>query len=163
LPAAYDAALINQGLGQAVVGKQCLRVVKFTLRLMFVGIPILAFGVVFGLMYLGKSAMRHAEAGWPQLGVLGFLVATNAILYVMINGVTIKQHRWKWLVLAVMLIGPIVVAPMIPYPAVKSELMPILEQFPPVTLAIGLVWVLSGVTTLTLFIRRNPPPSTETP
>ena len=52
LPAAYDAALINQGLGQTSAGRKTLRVVKFTLLLMFVGIPILVCGVVFGLMYL---------------------------------------------------------------------------------------------------------------
>jgi hypothetical protein len=163
LPAAYDAALINQGFRQTAAGRKHLRLVRFALLLMFAGIPILVCGVVFGLMYLSKSVMRHTEIHWPQLGVLSFLVATNAVLYLMGNGVAIKQHRWKWLVLAILLIGPIVVAPAIPYPAVKPELIPILEPFPPVMLSLGLVWSLSGAATLLSFIRHNPLPSTETP
>ena len=62
-----------------------------------------------------------------------------------------------------MLIGPIVVAPAIPYPAVGSELMPILGPFPPVMLSMGLVWFLSGAATLISFIRHNPLPPIETP
>jgi hypothetical protein len=163
LPAAYDAALINQGLRETAAGRNRLRVVKFTMLLMFVGIPILVCGVVFGLMYLDKSVMRHMEIQWPQLGILSFLVATNAILYLMGNGIAIKQHRWKWLVLPIMLIGPIVIAPAIPYPAVKPELIPILEPFPPVMLSLGLVWFLSGAASLMSFIRHNPLPPAETP
>jgi hypothetical protein len=163
LPAAYDAALINQGFRQTAAGRKCLRGVRFTLLLIFVGIPILVCGGVFGLMYLNKSVMRLTEIQWPQLGILSFLVAINAILYLMGNGVAIKQHRWKWLVLAIMLIGPIVVAPAIPYPAVGPELTPILGPFPPVMLVMGLVWFLSGAATLISFIRHNPLPPTETP
>ena len=163
LPAAYDAALINQGLGRTAAGRKCLRGVRFTLVLLFVGIPILVCGGVFGLMYLNKSVMRHTEIQWPQLGILSFLVATNAILYLMGNGAAIKQHRWKWLVLAIMLIEPIAVAPAIPYPDVGPELMPILGPFPPVMLSMGLVWCLSGAATLISFIRHNPPPPIETP
>ena len=164
LPAAYDAALINQGLGQTAAGKKHLRSVGFTLLLMFVGIPVLVCGVVFWLMYWSKSVVRHTEIYWPQLVVLSFLVATNAILYLMGNGFATKQHRWKWLVLPAMLIGPIVVAPAIPYPAVTPELMPALELFPPqVMLVLGLVWCLSGAATLILFVRHNPLPPVETP
>ena len=107
--------------------------------------------------------MRHMETQWPQLGILSFLVATNAILYLMGNGVAIKQHRWKWLVLPIMLIGPIVIAPAIPFPAIKPELIPILEPFPPVMLSLGLVWFLSGAATLISFIRHNPTPPAEIP
>jgi hypothetical protein len=164
LPAAYDAALINQGLRETAAGRKRLRVVKSTLLLMFIGIPILVCGVVFGLMYWSKSVMRHMETQWPQLGILSFLVATNAILYLMGNGVAIKQHRWKWLVLPIMLIGPIVLAPAIPYPAVQPELLPSLELFPPqVMLVMGQVWFLSGAATLISFIRHNPLPPVETP
>ncbi|HVY72226.1 MAG TPA: hypothetical protein VHH73_19995 [Verrucomicrobiae bacterium] len=163
LPPTHGAALLGQGLGQTVAGKQILRTVKFTLLLMLVGIPIMVIGVVFGLMYLSKLAMRRAEVDWPQWGMLGFLVATNAILYLMGNGGTIKQHRWKWLMLAVMLIGPIIIAPVIPHPAATTESLPFLEQFPPVMLSIGFMWFLSGAATLTLFIRRNPSAVTEAP
>jgi hypothetical protein len=163
LPSAYDAALINQGLGQTPAGGKILHVVKFRLLLMFVGIPILVCGVVFGVMYWSKSVMRHTEIQWPQLGILSFLVASNAMLYLMGNGVAIKQHRWKWLVLAILVVGPITVAPAIPHPDVGPEMTPILGPFPPVMLYMGLVWCLSGAATLISFIWHNPLPPIETP
>jgi hypothetical protein len=162
LPAAYDAALINQKLSQTAAGRKRLRLVRGTLFGMMVGIPLLVCGLVFGLVYLSKSVMRYTEVHWPQLGIISFLVGTNAILYLQGNGVAIKQHRWKWLVLAALLIGPIVVSPLIPYPAVQSELNSIFEQLPPVMLSIGTVWFLSGAASLILFIRHNPLPLAET-
>jgi hypothetical protein len=163
LPAAYDAALINEGLRQTAAGRKGLRLVKFNLLLIFIGFPILVGGFVFWLWYLSESVMRHTEIQWTQMGALSFLVATNAILYLMGNGIAIKQHWWKWLALAIMLIGPIVVASAIPSAAIQPELTPILKLFPPpVMLFLGLVWFLSGATTLLLFIRHNPLPSAET-
>ena len=162
-PSAYDAALINQGLGKTSAGGKILRVVKFRLFLKFVGIPILVCGVVIGVVYWSKSVMRHTEIKWPQLGILSFLVASNANLYWMGNGVAIKQHRWKWLVLAILLVGPIVVVTAIPYPDVGPEMTPILGPFPPVMLSMGLVWCLSGAATLISFIRHNPLPPIEAP
>jgi hypothetical protein len=161
LPAAYDAALINRGLKHTAAGRMTLRTVKFTLLLMFLGIPILAGGVVCGLIYLNKSILRHTELDWPQVGMLSLLVAPNAILFLMANAVAIKQHRWKWLLLASMLIGPVVVAPAIPYPAVKLRLLSGMESFPPVLLSLGLVWFLSGAATLVSFIRHHPLPPAE--
>jgi len=106
--------------------------------------------------------MSHTEIHWSHLGVLSFFLATNAILYLMGNGVAIKQHRWKWLVLVLLLVGPIVAAPAIPYPPIKPELMAMLELFPPpATLFLGLLWFLSGAATLILFIRHNPLPEAE--
>ena len=93
--------------------------------------------------------------------MLSLLVAPNAILYLMANAVAIKQHQWKWLMLAIILIGPVVVAPAIPYPAVKLQLLSGMESFPPVILSMGLVWFLSGAATLISFIRHNPLPPTE--
>jgi len=158
-PTAYDAPLLKQ----TAAGRKQLRLVKFTLFAIFLGIPVLLCGLVFGVMYLSKAVMSHSEMHWPQLGALSFLLATNAVLYLMANGVALKQHRWKWLVLVVLLIGPIVVAPLVPNPAVKPELAPILQLFPPSALLfIGLAWFLSGAATLILFIRDNPLPSAET-
>lgn len=162
IPVAYDAALIKQGLGQTVAGRQTLRAVKFTLLLMFIGLPLLVGGAVFGLMYLHKAAMRHTGIHWSQLGMVSFFVATNAILYLMGNAVAIKQHRWKWLGLAAIVFAPVILAPLIPSPAVTSGMIPIFEAFPPLFLSLGLIWFLSGAATLILFIRRNPLPAAET-
>jgi hypothetical protein len=127
-----------------------------------VGIPLLVCGLVVGLVYLSKSVMRATLNG-SQLGIISFLVGANAVLYLQGNGLAMKQHRWKWLVLAALVIGPIVVAPLIPHPAVESELTAIFAHLPPVMLSIGTVWFLSGATTLMCFVRHNPPPLNETP
>ncbi len=164
LPAAYDAALINQGLKQTASGRKQLRVVWSTMVLMFVGIPILLGGLVLGLVYLSKSAIPHTEIHWTQVAALSFMVVSNAALFLMGNAVAIKQHPWKWLALATLVIGPVVVAFTVPYSPARPELVPILELFPPpVTLFIGLVWFLSGGITLISFIVHNPLPSAETP
>ena len=163
LPAAYDAALINQELSQSAAGRKRMRLVRGTLLVMMVGIPLLVCGLVFGLVFLSKSVMHHGEIHWSQWGIISFLVGTNAILYLQGNGLAMKQHRWKWLVLAALLIVPIVVAPLIPYPAMESELISVFEQLPQVMMSIGTVWFLSGAATLIWFVRHNPLPLNETP
>lgn len=159
-PGAYDAAV----LAQSTLGRKRLRQVKFVLLLIFAGVPVLLCGLVFGVIYLSKSVMSHTEIHWSHLGVLSFFLATNAILYLMGNGVTIRQHRWKWLVLVLLLFGPLIAAPAIPYPPIKPELVPMLDLLPPAaTLFLGLMWFLSGAATLILFIRHNPLPESEAP
>lgn len=162
-PTAYDAAQLTQRLKQIAVGRKQVRVVKATMLGVFLGIPLMLCGVVLGLMWLSKAVMSHAEIHGPQWGALSFLLATNAVLYLMANGVALKQHRWKWLILVVLLIGPIFLAPLVPNPTIKPELAPVLQLFPPSAfLFIGLAWFLSGAATLILFIRDNPLPSAET-
>jgi len=124
---------------------------------MFVGLPIVVGLAALGLLYLTKSALHHAELSWTQLGVLSFFVGCNAILYLMGNAAIIRQHRWKWLALATMLIGSAIVALTMPYKAARPELAPMLELFPPpVMLFLGLLWFLSGATTLLEFLRHHP-------
>jgi len=76
--------------------------------------------------------------------------------------VVLKQNRWKWLVLLMMLVVPILVAPAIPYPAVKAGLTSIFDPMPPVMLCLGSVWFLSGTLTLIIFVSHNPASSVET-
>jgi hypothetical protein len=173
---AYDAAII----GQNPAGRKRLRAVKIALFALFFGVPILVAGLVFGLMYWSNSKLHNVtgqaalsrgmatfngqsltETHWSQWGMPSFLVAANAMLYLMGSGVVMKEHRWKWLMLAIMIIGPIVVAPLIPFPVPQIGLMPILEPLPPVMLTLGLTWFVSGAVTLILFIRRNPLPGID--
>lgn len=162
-PAAYDAALLAQRLKQSATGRKHLRVAKTALLLIFLGVPVALCGLVLGVMYLSKSVMRHTVINWPQFGVLSVVVVSNALLYLMVNGIALKKYRWKWLVLPLLLICPILVAPLIPYPTVKPELTPVLDLFPPAAMLFtGLAWFLSGTASLILFMRRNPLPSPET-
>jgi hypothetical protein len=160
VPAAYEPALIKQGLSQTPAGRKRLRAVQFAMLAFFFGVPLLVCAAVFGLMYLNNSVAHRTEIHWSELGMPSLLVASNALLYFMGSGVVLKEHRWKWPVIPVMLAGPILVAPLIPYPAVPPGLIKIWEQLPPVMLFLGITWVLSGVATLILFIRNNPLPET---
>jgi cytochrome bd-type quinol oxidase subunit 2 len=160
LPTAYDAGVIDSGLKQTASGRRVRRAVRFSLVLLFIGVPLLVCGVTLGIVYLSHQAVPRAMS-WTELGVLSFLTGTNAILYLMINAVALKQHRWKWIAVVLMVLLPILIAPASPYPHNNTDLPEILKQFPPVTLSISLVWLLSGALTLALFIRHNPVPEAE--
>jgi hypothetical protein len=155
LPAAYDAAVINQGLNQTAFGRKIVRGVKLTLLAMCIGLPLFVFAIVFGLLYGTKLLLHHPEFHWSQLGMPVFLVACNALLYLMASGVVLKPNRWKWFLVPLMLLVPILVAPAIPYPAANPGSSPMLDQLPPVMLCIGSVWFLSGAIALLLFMHHN--------
>jgi hypothetical protein len=159
MPSAYDAAAFEQ----SPVGRKRLRAVKLVITAILLGTPIVTAVLVLGLMYLSKSALSPAEIHWSQLGMPSIMLAANAMLYLMSSGVVLKTYPWKWLVLAMMLIGSVVVAPAIPYPVAKAGSLPILDPLPPLMLFLGLMWFLSGAVTLFLFMRHNPLPVTDAP
>jgi hypothetical protein len=93
---------------------------------------------------------------------MGLFLAANAMMYLMSNALGIKQQWWKWLVLALMIVGPIGVLATVPYPASPPEMKPVLESCPPqVMLFSGLVWMLSGLISLICFVRQHPLPAPE--
>jgi hypothetical protein len=85
------------------------------------------------------------------------IVASNGLLYLMINGASIRRYKWKWLLLPVLLIAPLFASAIIPEPAVNFDLTNV-RSLTPVMIAIGLVWFLSGTVTLGVFMRQNPLP-----
>lgn len=162
-PTAYDATIMSQGLKQTAAGRRQLRVVKASVLLLFIGVPLLLGAVVLGVLFLTKAAMHHVELEWPQLVTLTFLVASNAVLYLLGNGIALRRQRWKWLALALIIVGPLLVASNVAYAVGKPELQPMLQLFPPpVMVFLGLVWFFSGALTLLSFIRHNPLPCAET-
>jgi hypothetical protein len=176
VPSAYDASAITQGLRQTAMGRRRLRVVKFASYAFLFGAPLIVCAVAFGLMYLSKGTVgtpegtllrnnvmgRFAQIRWSQLGMPSFLVGANTMLYFMASGVLLKQNAWKWLMVVTMLVGTVLIAPLIPYHETQPALVPILAPLPPVMLALGFTWLLSGTITLILFVRRNPFPVAAT-
>jgi hypothetical protein len=162
LPTAYDSLQIKHRFAQTASGRKVLRGVKLTLLLLFLGTPVLAGALVFGLIYLVKSVTSRAELSLPQIGVVTLFVATNALLYLMCNAVAIKRYRWKWLVLALMVLGPMGMGWIVPWPAVQPQLTPVVQLFPPqAMLSIGFAWCLSGIAALILFVRHHPLPAAD--
>jgi hypothetical protein len=160
-PAAYDTVILNEGLKQAPISQTRLRLLKTIVPLVLLGILLLLCAAVLGVLLMSKSILHLRTMRWSECGLVCFLVACNAALYLMANGIAFKQHPWKWLVVPAMLIGPILLAPAIPYPATQPELLPLFEQMPPAMICLGLVWFLSGSFTLLSFVRHNPIPSAE--
>lgn len=103
----------------------------------------------------GQSVVRlHLEPGAPTLAgnILKFsLGPLSAILYLMINAVSIKEHRWKWLLFLLIATAPVGMA------LIMSGSYT--EIWRPMLLVIGPIWLLSGIITLVWFIRHHQPPA----
>jgi hypothetical protein len=78
----------------------------------------------------------------------------NAFLYLMVNAVSIRQHRWKWACLAVLLLIP---------PASLGWLAgDMAHRQLPMSFLQSLVWLASGTVTLVWFLRQHKPLAVET-
>ena len=96
------------------------------------------------------SPTMPGRPGWlDRLLIAGFGML-NATLYLMINAVSIKEHRWKWVCFAVILAVSLVIAFL-----GKGNYV---ELSRPVYLLHGPVFLLSGVITLIGFLSRHQPP-----
>lgn len=81
--------------------------------------------------------------------MLALMVSTGVILYLMMNAISIKEHRWKWLLLVILALGPLVICYLVPGSFI--------EVSRPVMLFLGLVWFMSGGATLVSFARHAQP------
>jgi len=116
---------------------------------------------------LRPEMIRAAQSQIPNAGVAavpGIMSPTakiilagfgplNAVFYLMMNAVSIKEHRWKWLVMVLILLGPMGICFMVPGSFI--------EVSRPVMLFLGLMALCSGVVTLGWFLRHHQPPAPE--
>ena len=161
-PAAVDAEQIKQAFSKTPEGRKVLVGVRLSLTVLFVGLPLLFLGLVVCIFSLSRGLIRISEFHWPQLGLMGLFLASNAMMYLMSNALGIKQQWWKWLVLALMIMGPIGVLATVPFPTSPPDMKPVLELFPPqLMLFLGLAWVLSGLISLICFVRQHPLPAPD--
>jgi hypothetical protein len=161
MPSAYDASVFNKGLAQTPGGRKVLRNVKFGILLLFVGLPVTVIGIVFCVIRMAGSTTVHADRNWRELTMLTVIVASNALLYLMINGAAIRRYKWKWLLLPVMLIAPLFANAIIPVPPMQFDLTNVRSSIP-VMVVIGMLWFLSGAITLAVFMWQNPLPEEQT-
>jgi hypothetical protein len=112
------------------------------------------------IVQMAQSQARHAVAANSvpdspgTLGsngrlMLAIMVSSGAILYLMMNAISIREHRWKWLLLVILALGPLVICYLVPGSFI--------EVSPPVMLFLGLVWFMSGGATLVSFARHTQP------
>jgi hypothetical protein len=72
----------------------------------------------------------------------------NALLYLMMNAISIKEHRWKWPLAVLLALGPLAFALWVPGDYIQVSR--------PATLFVGLVCFISGIVTLVSFLRHHP-------
>lgn len=105
------------------------------------------------IIHMAQSQMHHSDATSPgtmshasKIMLAGFIVS-NTIMYLMMNAVSIREHRWKWLLLILIALGPLGIAYLIPGNYI--------EMFRPMGLFLGLLWFASGAVTLFWFLRHH--------
>ena len=77
----------------------------------------------------------------------------NALLYLMVNAVSIKQHRWKWVCLAMLLLISLVTIGCLSGDMTHRQL--------PMSFLQSLIWLASGSVTLVWFLRHHKPVARE--
>jgi hypothetical protein len=113
---------------------------------------------------MAAAQARHAGAAtpgawsagtmsFPLKAVLAGMGPMNALLYLMMNAVSIKEHRWKWVLSVLIALGPPAICFFVPGNYVQVAR--------PVMLFLGLACFGSGAATLYWFIRRHQPPAPE--
>ena len=128
---------------------------------------VVAVGVSLGLsrlmrpeiIHMAQSQANHSGATSPDTLshtgkiMLAVLIVSNTILYLMLNAVSIREHRWKWLLLILIVLGPAGICYFVPGNFI--------ELSRPVTLFLGLAGLISGGVTLRSFLRHHQPPAPE--
>ncbi len=76
-----------------------------------------------------------------------------ALLYLMLNAVSIREHRWKWLLVVLLVLGSLAIGWWVPGNY--------FERSRPLILFLGLVCFISGGVTLISFLRHHPVPPVE--
>ena len=100
-------------------------------------------------------AATSAPVTQKEMLIMAVTGVLNALLYLMVNAVSIKQHRWKWACLAMLLLLPPAAIFSLPGDMVHRQL--------PMSFLQSLIWLASGGVTLVWFLRQHKPlvPETE--
>jgi hypothetical protein len=127
---------------------------------------VVAAGVSIGLTFLLRPEMRqmasemnhrvaasHGVRSTTDIVLLAGVVASQAILYLMMAAGSIGDHPWKWIVFGLIVLGTTAICLIVPGGFYKT--------MPPLMLFLGPAWTISGLATLVSYLRHNKPPVTE--
>jgi len=129
---------------------------------------VLGIGIVFTVGQIGEMRHQYAMGRSPivQTAITeipmnyaayvmrDLLVVSSAMLYLGASVARIRKQPWRVLLLALMVSGPFGIDSM--------ASGGFIERMPPLMLFLGLVWLLSGGTTLYLYLRDTKPPAPAT-
>jgi hypothetical protein len=127
--------------------------VKALVFVAMIGGAILLFGTLFGLLYLAVRVASPEPVSGARTGLLALIVASNAVLYLMLSAGSIQRYPWKWVLLVLVVVCPLAVGVIVPGNYI--------EQSRPVMATLGLIWFLSGSATLWSYMRQTPKPTTN--
>jgi hypothetical protein len=102
---------------------------------------------------ISQGAINHGTMSPSLKVVLAAFLASAALSYLMIAGGSFRKHPWKWLLLVLMVLGPLGITLIVPGGY--------MERLWPAGLFVGLVWLISGVATLYSYLRHTKPPAPE--
>ena len=119
---------------------------------------IAAVGAIVGAGLVGCLLWFERRHDWVTYGWINktICVATYALWIYHME----KSHPWKWLLVAVMALGPLALAWIARGEIARGE-VPALQL--PNFLLVGLTWLASGAITLCLYIRHTQAPAPEVP
>lgn len=128
------------------VGMVVAIVVSLWLVKEHIGMPAMAVHPV-------HPAATSAPVTQKEVLIMAVTGVLNAFLYLMVNAVSIKQHRWKWAYLAVLLLIPPATIFSLPGDMAHRQL--------PMGFLQSLIWLASGSVTLVWFLRYHKPVAPE--
>ncbi len=158
-PLPGEAAYPSDGKLPRPLSERRFRWMKVGIYLVIFGIPILAGGVIFGLIYLSESVTRLGALSPTPKVMNAIFLASNALLYVMAVAGSIREYPWKWLLLVLLVLGPPGIGLIAPANWFELSRPVILSR--PVMLFVGLVWLISGGATLYAYLRHTKAPALE--
>jgi len=98
-------------------------------------------------------AATSASVTQKEMLIMAVTGVLNALLYLMVNAVSIKQHRWKWVCLAMLLLISLVTIGCLSGDMTHRQL--------PMSFLQSLIWLASGSVTLVWFLRHHKPVARE--
>jgi hypothetical protein len=101
-----------------------------------------------------QTAMTEIPMNQPAYVLRDLVVVSSVMLYLMASAARIRKQPWRVLLLALMVSGSLVINSM------ASGGPP--ERILPLMLFFGLVWLVSGGTTLRLYLQDTKPPAPAT-
>ena len=96
---------------------------------------------------------EHGAMSRIVVVVRAIFLVSNALLYLRMTAGTIRQHRWKWVLWVVMILGSIAIC----FTAGAN----FLDLMRPLLLFFGLIWGISGGATLYSYLRHTQAPASE--
>lgn len=154
--------VVQPRVGYFAMRPEKLRWIGMAIGLAAGGIVAVAVSLWMAKEHASANAVYHVAgnhvvtppATRKDVAIMAVTGVLNALLYLMVNAVSIRRHRWKWACLAVLLLIPPAIIFGLPGDVAHRQL--------PMGFLQSLIWLASGGVTLVWFLREHKPVAPET-